>query len=206
MRLATRLILLLLIVPNALQAELRLTELDLSTGQVELTNIGSTVHEATSLDWCIPFAYGSMESGGFSFQPGESRVYTISSTFFDADDLWFYQDRVDPGFGDETKVVTGIVWGSSQAGQGRVDAVVNETSGVWASNTDFVSTAGLLPGQTLQAIYPGTNIDQSIGWTIGDANLGVFVPEPSGLALLLMGLVAFRCQRRERKSRRPLKY
>ena len=181
-----------------LSAELRLTELDLSTGQVEITNVSDAVLEATSLDWCIPFIYGTMESGGFSYEPGESRVYTIPSTFFDSDDLWFYQDRVDPGFGDETKVVTGIVWGSSQAGQGRVDAVVNETTGVWASNTDFVATDGLMPGQTLQAIYPGDNIDQSIGWTIADANLGVFVPEPNTLSLLVAGLLVS-CVRRRRQ-------
>ena len=128
-----------------------------------------------------------MESGGYSFEPGESRVYDIPFSFLDADDIWFYEDRVDPGFGDVTKVITGLIWGSNQAGRGRVNEVVDETTGVWADNTDFVSTVGLSAGQTLQAIYPGTDIDQSIGWTIGESNLGVFVPEPSAFILLILG-------------------
>lgn len=172
---------------SSVHAELRMTELDLATGQVELTNIGDTIHSATSLDWCVPFTYGTLESGGYSFEPGESRVYDIPFSFLDADDIWFYEDRVDPGFGDVTKVITGLIWGSNQAGRGRVNEVVDETTGVWADNTDFVSTVGLSAGQTLQAIYPGTDIDQSIGWTIGESNLGVFVPEPSAFILLILG-------------------
>ncbi|MEM7312197.1 MAG: hypothetical protein AAF497_03500 [Planctomycetota bacterium] len=167
-------ILLLLVTPFA-NATLELSEVDLSTGMIEMTNVGTTTVTGTLLEWCIPFAYGPMESGGFSFAPGESRVYSIGGPILSSsDDLWIYQDR-SGGFSNTATVISGIVWGSSQAGQGRVNSVVNNTGGeAWESNTDFIDISGIGAGQTIQLLFPGDNPNRSDGWTIDDENLGSF--------------------------------
>jgi hypothetical protein len=161
-------------------ATLELTELDLATGTIEMTNVGTTDVTGNLLEWCIPFVYGQMESGGFTFAPGESRVYTLPGSLSGADDLWIYQDRTG-GFSNTATVISGIVWGSSQSGQGRVNSVVTNTGGeAWASTTDFVDISGLGAGQTLQLLFPGDTPNESSGWTIADANFGTFEGDITG--------------------------
>ena len=156
------------------EGSLTLTEVDLASGQIEITNTSDSAMGGALLEWCIPFAYGQMEAGTFSFAPGEVRTYDIGGPLSAADDLWIYLDRTG-GFGATNFVTTGVVWGSNQSGQGRVNSVVTNTGGAaWASNTDFVDTTGLSAGMTLQAVFPGDMANTSAGWTIGEANLGTF--------------------------------
>ena len=158
----------------AAHANLTLTEVDLGTGDIEITNTSDTEMGGALLEWCIPFRYGQMEAGTFSFAPGEVRTYNIGGPLSEADDLWIYLDRIG-GFGGTQFVTTGVVWGSDQSGQGRVNSVVSATGGAaWASNSDFVDISGLTDGMTLQAIFPGDMTNTSAGWTIAEANLGTF--------------------------------
>ena len=162
-------------------ASLTLTELDLATGEFEVTNTSDVTVSGALLEWCVPFVYGVSEGGAFDFAPGEVRTYSANRSLSNADDFWLYLDRTG-GFGNTSTVTSGVVWGSSQAGQGRVNSVVQNTGGAaWASNTDFVDISGLEPGQTLQAIFPGDSANTSAGWTIGPANFGSFgAAAPSG--------------------------
>lgn len=164
-----------LLVVHEARANVVLTELDLATGTIELTNISGSTVTGTTLEWCIPFVYGGLESGGYSFGAGETRTYTLSVGALNAaDDLWIYKDRIG-SFNNTAAVVTGVVWGANQAGQGRVDSVVKNTNGAaWAMNTDFVSTAGLMAGQTIQVNAPALAPNASSGWSIDTAGLGEF--------------------------------
>ncbi len=172
----------LLVLCAGVSANFTLTELNLDTGEFEVTNTSDVAISGALLEWCIPFVYGAAEQGAFEFAPGEVRTYSANRALSGADDFWLYLDRTSGGFGNTSLVTSGVVWGSSQAGQGRVDSVVNNTGGAaWASNTDFVDISGLQPGQTLQAIFPGDSANGSAGWTIGPANFGSFGPAtPSG--------------------------
>ena len=156
-------------------ANLELTEVDLSTGRIEITNVADIEVSGTLLEFCVPFIYGALESGGFLFAAGETRVYdTGLGALGQADDLWIYLDRVG-GFGNTQFVTSGVVWGSSQAGQGRVNSVVDNTLGeAWESVDDFVDTSSLGPGQSLQLQYPGDSPNSSSGWEIATENLGGF--------------------------------
>ena len=156
-------------------ASLELTEVDIAGGMIELTNIGDTPFSGDLLEWCMPFVYGQLETS-FTFATGESRVYSVGpgGALNDSEDLWIYLDRTAT-FGDTSKVTSGVVWGSDQSGAGRVASVVSATGGeAWADATDFVDTSGLGAGQTIQLIYPGDIPNASSGWTVDEANLGVF--------------------------------
>ena len=172
---------LLLVSCAGVSANFTLTELDLATGEFEVTNTSDVTISGALLEWCVPFVYGAAEQGTFDFAPGEVRTYSANRPLSAADDFWLYLDRTG-SFGDTSIVTSGVVWGSSQAGQGRVNSVVTNTGGAaWASNTDFVDISGLQPGQTLQAIFPGDGANGSAGWTIGAANFGSFgSATPSG--------------------------
>lgn len=166
---------LVLVQPSSSWGQLELTEIDLFSGDIEITNIGDVATGGAMLEWCVPFLYGQLEIGTFSFEPGEVRTYNLGQPLDVAgEDLWIYLDRTG-NFGDESKVTTGAVWGSDQSGQGRVNAVVDETGGAaWAVNTDFIPTTGITMGQTLQLIPPGNNPNSSSGWEIALANFGSF--------------------------------
>jgi len=158
-------------------AAIVLTEVDFATDTIELTNIGDTNFSGTRLDWCVPFSYGSLQLGGFTFTPGESRTYTIGFNLDAAsgDDLWIYLDR-GPSFGNESEVTTGVVWGSNQAGSGRVNAVVAE-SDAWDVAADFVTTGSIGAGQTIQLAPGSPPASTSPSWIIADANLGSYAPK-----------------------------
>lgn len=184
------------------RAALVLTEIDLGSGVIEITNTDSAPFSGTRLEWCRPFDYGTLESGGFSFAAGESRVYGVSLIAGTLeDDFWIYLDRTG-GFTDESKVTTGVVFGSNQAGLGRVNDVVADTGGAaWADASDFVSTAGLGagPGLTLQLDPFAPPPNTSASWSVGPSNFGSYViPEPSVSALIvlsLLGLLGYRSRR-----------
>ena len=100
-----------LILASTTSAAIELTEVDLNNGVIELTNTSGAVKAVDLLEWCIPFSYSTLESTA-AFAPGETRVYNLGVGSFGAsDDLWIYRNRTG-GFGDTTKVITGIVWGS----------------------------------------------------------------------------------------------
>jgi hypothetical protein len=162
-----------LLVGNA-SANIELTEVDLANGVIELTNTSGTVSSGVILEWCVPFSYGVLETAGYSFLPGETRTYNLGFNFGSADDLWIYKDRTG-NFGQTDRVISGVVYGSNQAGAGRVDSVVSNTGGdAWAANTDFVATAGIMSGQTLQMSAPALAPNASSGWEIASSSLGSF--------------------------------
>ena len=177
----------LILSPLTSYSALLVTELDFSSNTIEITNTGSTSFAGSTLEWCVPFAYGTLESSSFTYISGEVRTYNVSSlTNVGGDDLWIYLNR-SGGFSDMSAVITGAVWGSDQSGQGRVDAAVSGSS-AWGSNTDFISTSGLGAGQTLQLDPANPVSGSSANWSIGTANLGTFaIPEPSSLLLTSLG-------------------
>ena len=159
------------------RANLVLTEVDFSTNTIEITNTGPSACPGTSLDWCVPFAYGpAMESGGFTFAAGESRTYVIPFALSPTvgEELWIYLDNSD-FFEDESEVVTGVVWGSDQSGAilTRISEVVNESS-AWSSTSDFVPTAPVPSDHTLQLLPGSPPAHVSSSWTVAPANLGSY--------------------------------
>jgi hypothetical protein len=175
------------------QAQLVLTEVDFATNTIEITNVSGSVFSGTRLDWCVPFVYGTMQGGSFSFAAGEVRTYVIGSISATVgNDLWIYLNN--SGFNTESQVTTGVIWGSVQQGNGRTNNVVAK-SNAWDVATDFVETItpAIPAGHTMQLKAGSPSSATSASWEIAAANLGTYqlTVTPSELELgIKKGLAA----------------
>ena len=118
------------------------------------------------------FNYGVLENAPFTFAAGETRTCFI--TFYMSatvgNDLRIYLNGIG-SFNDVSKVTPGVAWGSSQAGKGRTNKVVNGSS-AWAENTDFVPTASVPAGHTIQLLPGSPPSNTSASRTIAPSNSG----------------------------------
>ena len=130
--------------------ELRITEVNPATGQVEVTNIGTVSFTATSnLPFCHRFNYFSSIPSGTVFNPGESRVFTVAGLNPSDSDIWLYKNS---SFFNFNSILTGLKYGPSQ-NVGRASVAV--TAGIWPSTAAFV---------------PVPSTDQSLQLNALDAN------------------------------------
>lgn len=159
---------LLLALAGALHAdvgELRITEVNPATGQVEVTHTGVTGFTVGSfLPLCHTFSYDSGVPAGTTFGPGESKTFTVSGLNSVASDVWLFRDSFYTSSGS---IITGVKYGSS-ASLGRTSVAV--AAGIWPSTSAFLP----LPrsGESLQPFKlsdtPTTN------WFSGVPNFGTF--------------------------------
>jgi len=147
--------------------DLRITEVNPATGQVEVTHVGATgFTTATSLPFCHEFIYFSTIPSGTSFGPGESKVFTVGGLNSSAGDLWLYRDS---NFANPASIITGLKYGTS-ASVGRTAVAV--AAGIWPSTSAFVPTPP--NGQSAQ---PFTITDtQTTNWFACTPNFGSFSP------------------------------
>lgn len=147
--------------------DLRITEVNPATGQVEVTHAGATGFTVGSfLPFCHSFNYGSGIPAGTTFAPGESKSFTVSGLGTTASDLWLYNDS---NFASSGSIISGVKFGSS-ASLGRTSVAV--AAGIWPSTGAFLA----LPraGESLQ---PFQLTDASTtNWFSGVPNFGSFAP------------------------------
>ncbi|KAF0172939.1 MAG: hypothetical protein FD161_3943 [Limisphaerales bacterium] len=159
---------LLLALAGALHAdvsELRITEVNPATSQVEVTHTGTAGFTVASfLPFCHSFNYGSGIPAGTSFGPGESKTFTLSGLSATASDVWLYRDS---NFASPGSIITGIKFGSS-ASLGRTSVAV--AAGIWPSTAAFLP----LPrsGESLQPFKLADTV--TTNWFSGPANFGNF--------------------------------
>lgn len=89
--------------------ELRITEVNPATGQVEVTHTGPTRFTTTaSLPFCHRLNYATVIPPNTTFEPGESKVFVVTSLHPTDSDLWLYRDF---NFGSAASIVTGLKYG-----------------------------------------------------------------------------------------------
>lgn len=153
-------------------SDLRITEVDPSSGRVEVTHAGATAFTtASSLPFCHRFNYFSTIPAGTTFGPGESRVFMVGGLSATDSDLWLYRDA---NFLSAASIISGLKYGPA-SNVGRTSLAVSV--GLWPSATAFLPAP--TAGQSLQL----TSIADSrtTSWFAGPPNFGTF--EPAGIAI-----------------------
>jgi hypothetical protein len=156
-------------------ADLRITEIDPATGEVEVTHTASTAFTTSSaLPFCHRLNYSSVVPANTTFGPGESRSFVVAGLNRLDSDLWLYRDSV---FTSPGSIITGVKYGPA-ANVGRTSVAV--AAGIWPSVGAFVPLPA--QGQSLQPVSleatPTTN------WFSADPVFGDF----SALPLELTGI------------------
>lgn len=143
-----------------------ITEVNPSSGQIEVTNVGEVPITTTSnLPFCHRFNYSTGVPANTTFDPGQSRLYTVSFQNRNSSDLWIYADR---NFGSSNSLLNGLQWGTTTS-IGRTGVAVN--GGDWDSTTSAVANPAL--GQSILLVGPDPF--SAANWTTGPSELGTFV-------------------------------
>lgn len=112
--------------------DLRITEVNPTTGQVEVTHDATTTFTASASIWyCIRPTYGVAFTSGTTFHPGEVKTITLAGLNASADDLWLYRDN---SFGSAASIIHGLQYGAGN--QGRVSVAVS--AGIWPAAASFI--------------------------------------------------------------------
>ena len=172
----TRLLLLacavLLATLNTGQAQVRITEVNLSTRNVELTNFGSTtVSFGTTWQWCRRRNYSAVSAAGESIAAGESKQFTISNLNQTSSDLGLY---IGSSFGDPASMQDFVQWGGSFVSTGREGQAV--TKEIWSSGFFITVPASGLSFHA-KAQPPATGL-RTTNWFTGRPHVGFPVPAP----------------------------
>ena len=152
-------------------SSLIITEVQPSTGEVEVTNLSDEEVITARLPFCHRFNYGTSVPSNTTFAPGESRVFNLSGLNASVSDLWLYR----PGsFGNAANIISGLNWGGSLQGRSRLATGAN----LW----DGLSLPTPPADQSLQ-LTPGADPALSTSWTTADPTMGEFpsasAPAPS---------------------------
>ncbi len=135
--------------------DLRITEIDLSTGTVEVTNTSpDPVTLSANMPFCHRFDYSSSISGGTSFTGGESQTFSVSGLNATEGDLWLY-DEGTGNFNNGSAIISGLQYGSNNGGSGWGRTGLASTVNKWTSSSDFVPLPA--SGETLQLNALETN-------------------------------------------------
>ncbi|MEM9237468.1 MAG: hypothetical protein AAGB14_11865, partial [Verrucomicrobiota bacterium] len=95
--------------------DLWITEVQPSTGQVEITNVGDgPVTTSSALPFCHRFRYSDTIPSGTRFEAGESKVFTLNFSNPADTDLWLYRNG---SFGSASSIITGLDWGGGLNGR-----------------------------------------------------------------------------------------
>lgn len=147
--------------------DLRITEVNPSTGQVEVTHMGVGQFTATSsLPFCHRFNYASAIPANTTFGSGESKVFTVAGLNPADSDLWLYRDG---NIGSAASIITGMKYGPA-ANVGRTALAVSV--GLWPAANAFVPAPAI--GQSLRPM--NVEATRTTGWFSGTPDFGSFSP------------------------------
>ena len=150
-----------------------ITEVTPSTGAIEVTNVGrETITTTDALPFCHRFNYGTSVPANTTFEPGQSRIYTVSFSNPDQSDLWIYSRR---SFGSSEALLNGLKWGSTSS-IGRTGVAVSGSN--WDAASSFVPT----PPEGESMLLTGPDPFSAENWTTGPSDLGNFVRNVPELA------------------------
>jgi glucose/arabinose dehydrogenase len=125
--------------------DLRITEVNPATGEVEVTNFSTDAFTTTS---SLPFLHRldatSSIPNATSFAAGESKVFTVGGLNATDSDLWLYRDT---NYESSDSIIAGLKYGP-EPDVGRVDVAV--AAGIWPSTSAFVPAPS--PGESLQLV------------------------------------------------------
>ncbi len=148
-------------------SDLRITEVDPSSGRVEVTHAGATAFTtASSLPLCHRFNYFTSIPANTTFGPGESKVFVVSGLNPTDSDIWLYRDA---NFLSAASIITGMKYGPA-ANIGR--SALASSVGLWPGGTAFVPVPAA--GRTLRAINLAAT--RTTNWFAGDEDFGSFTP------------------------------
>ncbi len=150
--------------------QLWITEVVPSTGEVEVTNVGTEpVSLGNAFPFCHQFNYSTRIPSGTEFAPGESKVFTLSGLNPNDSDLFLYRAS---GFGNPDNIISGLRFGPSTA-VGRTGVATN--AGIWPSPIASVAAPGA--GESLALV--GADPFAPENWAVQSPDLGNFGEEPS---------------------------
>jgi len=148
-------------------SDLRITEVNPATSQVEVTHIDTNPFTTTSdLPFCHRFNYSTVIPANTTFGPGESKVFIVAGLNATDSDLWLYRDG---NFSSAASFLTGLKYGPA-ANVGRT--ALAASVGLWPSATAFVPVPPA--GQSLQP--PTIEATRTTNWFSGPPNFGSFSP------------------------------
>lgn len=146
-------------------AQVRITEVTISTRTVELTNFGLTAVDMATWKFCHKFTYPTV---GGTIAPGASRQFSVTFNQT-ASDLCLYKSSQ---FGSASDMEDFIQWGAG--GNGRESVAVSK--GVWTTGLFFpVPASGLSFHAKTQP--PATGL-RATNWFVGRPHAGFPVPAP----------------------------
>ncbi|MEM7312559.1 MAG: PEP-CTERM sorting domain-containing protein [Planctomycetota bacterium] len=174
-----------------------ITEVDLANNRIELVNLTGETIDMSGWFWCnrvngTPSFYTSFANDGEidtslstagtsfgSFSAGDVMVIELGAGILNEPngELGIYDSS---SFSSPDAVVDYIAWGANG-----VRDVEAQSAGLWIDNT-FIPTP--TAGESIQLTF-GTAGNIADDYFTGAPNLGTFVPEPSTLGLLIVGLV-----------------
>lgn len=140
----------------AQETNLRITEVNPTTGEIEVTNFGPGFTQTLTLPFCYRFTYPTAFAAGTTWAANEVKTSTVSSLSVTDSDLWLY---LPGGFADGNNIIHGLKWGP-QAGVGRVGPASTVVPPRWPSTTAFL---------------PAPPAGSTLAWN-GSASGGAFAP------------------------------
>lgn len=184
-----------------------ITEVDLAGNRLEMVNETAGSFNMSAWQWCnrvngSPFysSFGTigtidaaLSTPGTSFanfQAGDIMVVTLNDAFLpDAGgEMGIYSSG---SFGSAAAIVDYVAWGTPT---GFRDTVA-QTAGIWTDNDQLALPAA---GDTIQLNF-GSPGNAASDYSSAAATLGVFVPEPSSVAILMLGMLSMAGVVRRRK-------
>ncbi len=145
--------------------QLWITEVVPSTGQVEVTHVGSEAFTTeASLPFCHRFNYRTVIPAGTQFDAGETIVFELTGLNASDSDLFLYRNS---NFGSAASIVSGLRYGAETA-LGRTG--VAAAAGIWPSPA--ASTPAPEAGQALLLV--GEDPFSPENWAVGEPDLGNF--------------------------------
>ena len=159
----------------AAQAQVRITEVTISTRNVELTNFGTASVDLTNWRFCHKFSY---VSPGGTIAAGATRQFTVNFNQT-ASDLGLYNSS---NFGSAAAMQDFVQWGSG--GNGRESVAVSKT--IWTTGFFLaVPTAGKsLHAREKRLLDTGSRTDN---WFPGWPHAGWPVPDMEFESIAIVG-------------------
>lgn len=146
------------------EANLRITEVNPATGQIEVTNTGGAFVQSANVWFCYRFVYPIPFATGTSWAAGERKVATVASLNATDSDLWLYLTN---GFGNGNNITNGLKYGP-QANVGRMSPASLAVPQRWPSTTAFLPAPP--SGSTLA--WTGANAEPDSWYVDATPSLG----------------------------------
>lgn len=160
---------------------LRVTEIQPSAAQVEVTNISQTTYTATQN---LPFAHradtASFIPNATVFAPGESKTFSLPGLDAADSDIWLYNSA---SFSSPAAIESGVKYGpASNVG----NTAVAVSAGIWPSTSAFVATPANA-AESLKLVAYRFGVVAS--WANGAPNFGSFFGTGTAVANPIVPLI-----------------